>query len=199
MKMSTSLVWLSNAVNTIDPVEEDTLNVPTKSEEWGFHSSFRFYESECDEVSGIDVENEKTLNGSSASSKNMPDSMRRNLSFPSIGEIVASMKEDALHTSNVSIEKNKQNSSNTFFDDTEDGFKTTNMKRNFSFQSLVSVGKKALSLPLFHFQKVQEENSNEKYLEEMHEIFRDGNFVMVDGLILLASEERKRKLFARTA
>jgi len=198
MKKSTSLLRLSNAFNTtIDSIEENNPNVPTKNEEWGFQWSFSFYESECDEVRGIDVRNAKIMNSTNDSSEIMPASMKRNLSFPSIGQIVTSIKEDALNTSNFVIEEKKQNSPNTRFDDTGDISKAMIMKRNFSFQSLVSVGKKALSLPMFHLQKVQKNKSDDENLAEMHQIFRDGNFVMVDGLILLESEEKRRMLCPR--
>jgi len=194
MKQSTSLLMLSNAFNTIIESIEDNSNVPTKKEEWDFQRSFSFHESECDEVRGIDVRNEKIMNSTNDSSERKPANMKRNLSFSSIGQIVASIKEDALNTSNFAIEEKKQNSLNTCFDDTGDSSKATMMKRNFSIQSLVSVGKKALSLPMFHLQKVQTNKSDDENLEDMHEIFRDVNFVMVDGLILLASEERRRIL-----
>jgi len=63
--------------------------------------------------------------------------------------------------------------------------------RKTTFHYLFNAGKQALSLPFFD--NVCKQKSQQENMEEMHEIFRDGNFVMIDGLIVLAPEDQRCK------
>jgi len=60
-----------------------------------------------------------------------------------------------------------------------------------TFHYLFNAGKKTFSFPFFH--NVRKEECRQESMEEMHEIFRDGNFTVIDGLIVLAPKEQRCK------
>jgi len=178
--------------------------LPLREEEWDFEPIF-FYESESDEASSADVEMEKeTPNEKKGPLKTKLDNTKRCFSFCSVSEIIKSFKGELLSASNITdtgrfkgaicngknIEDDRQSVFETQLSGTEQSIEPENMIRNFSMQSLVSMSKKALTLSLFQNQ-LKEEFCDEP-LEEMHEIFRDGNFVMIDGLIVLAPQGKGR-------
>jgi len=180
MKRSNSLQWISKAFKAIDRVEKDDQNMPAQGEEEWSIKPFSFYDSESDEVSCTEEKTEREkLNEVNSRAK-----LDRKLSFNSLAELLKNPGTSGRR------ETNMQSSFDAQLDDTEEVFKPEKLRKSFSMQSLVSASKKALALPLFHSQK---ETLGDKDLEEMHEIFQDGNFVMIDGLIVLAPQEKRKR------